>query len=196
MSVIVRAWTKGAIIFLIISSIACVNDSGTTETIPTTTTTLICRDGETKKATCSDGITTYLDENCVGGEWHQVMYIRNPCESLPSEPEHGEIKAEWIKTDRTFIRDSEASLSPDNWCVAKGTFRIYYEDGINASNRTILGIREGYGSIWYNITTDENGIGTFNISTAYGGFHFEFVDKTTNKGLLKTYAEECPTGEA
>jgi hypothetical protein len=43
----------------------------------------VCQDGETKDATCPDGVTTYLNENCVDGEWHQVMYIRNPCEPLP-----------------------------------------------------------------------------------------------------------------
>jgi hypothetical protein len=44
----------------------------------------VCRDGDTRDATCSDGVTTYLDENCVDGEWRQVMYIRNPCEPLPT----------------------------------------------------------------------------------------------------------------
>jgi hypothetical protein len=49
---------------------------------PTTTTTLVCQDGDTRDATCPDGVTTYLNENCVDGEWHQVMYIRNPCEPI------------------------------------------------------------------------------------------------------------------
>jgi hypothetical protein len=42
----------------------------------------VCQDGETRDATCPDGVTTYLNENCVDGEWHQVTYIRNPCEPL------------------------------------------------------------------------------------------------------------------
>jgi putative hemolysin len=44
----------------------------------------VCNDGETRDATCPDGVTTYLYENCVDGEWHQVTYIRNPCEQLPT----------------------------------------------------------------------------------------------------------------
>lgn len=47
-----------------------------------------CVDGQTKEATCPDGVTTYLAENCVDGKWATVMYIRNPCEPLPTrEPE-------------------------------------------------------------------------------------------------------------
>jgi plastocyanin len=48
------------------------------------TMTIACIDGETKHNTCPDGVTTYLNENCVDGEWHQVMYIRDPCEPPPS----------------------------------------------------------------------------------------------------------------
>jgi hypothetical protein len=44
---------------------------------------VVCQNGETREATCPDGVTTYLNESCVDGEWHQVMYIRNPCEPLP-----------------------------------------------------------------------------------------------------------------
>jgi hypothetical protein len=51
----------------------------------------VCTDGETRDATCPDGITTYLAENCVDGEWVIVMYIRNPCEPLPSpEPNNSD----------------------------------------------------------------------------------------------------------
>jgi hypothetical protein len=42
----------------------------------------VCSDGDTKDSICPDGVTTYLNENCVDGEWHQVAYIRNPCEPL------------------------------------------------------------------------------------------------------------------
>ena len=48
----------------------------------------VCVDDETKNALCPDGVTTYLSKNCVDGEWHAVMYIRNPCSPLPSsEPD-------------------------------------------------------------------------------------------------------------
>ncbi len=43
-----------------------------------------CTDGETKTSTCPDGITKYLSENCVDGEWVTVQYIRNPCEPVKS----------------------------------------------------------------------------------------------------------------
>jgi hypothetical protein len=52
------------------------------KTTSSTTTLIFCTEGETKTATCPDGVTTYLNENCVDGEWHQVMYIRNPCEPI------------------------------------------------------------------------------------------------------------------
>ncbi len=39
----------------------------------------VCSEGETRDAVCPDGVTTYLAENCAGGEWHTVMYIRDPC---------------------------------------------------------------------------------------------------------------------
>ncbi len=39
----------------------------------------VCAEGETKDAVCPDGVTSYLFENCVDGEWHTVMYIRDPC---------------------------------------------------------------------------------------------------------------------
>lgn len=109
---------------------------------------------------------------------------------------HGEIKAEWIKTELTYVSNSFAGLVPDEWCLTKGNFRVFYEDRTNTKNRTILGIRRGYGSVWFNITTDENGIGSFNVSTAHSGLDFEFVDETTNKTLLKAHAEICPVGEA
>jgi hypothetical protein len=53
---------------------------------PETQKPSVCSNGETRAATCPDGVTTYLNENCVEGEWRQVMYIRNPCEPL-STPE-------------------------------------------------------------------------------------------------------------
>lgn len=43
----------------------------------------VCREGETKTATCPDGGTTYLAENCVDGVWFTVQYIRDPCSPLP-----------------------------------------------------------------------------------------------------------------
>ena len=52
--------------------------------VPTTPPQIVCLDGETKDATCLDRVTTYLNEECSNGEWHQVLYIRNPCEPLPS----------------------------------------------------------------------------------------------------------------
>jgi hypothetical protein len=55
---------------------------GETPTTPSTTNT--CIDGEKQDATCPDGVTTYLNENCVDGKWHQVVYIRNPCEPVPT----------------------------------------------------------------------------------------------------------------
>lgn len=42
----------------------------------------VCEDGETRDDVCPDGVTSYLAENCVGGEWHTVMYVMNPCESV------------------------------------------------------------------------------------------------------------------
>ena len=52
--------------------------------ITTTPSPSVCRDGETRDAICPDGVTTYLNENCVDGVWHQVMYVRNPCEISPA----------------------------------------------------------------------------------------------------------------
>jgi serpin B len=79
----------GVTVILIILLISgCVSNGETTTTTTSTTsstsTTLICQDGETIEATCPDGVTTYLNESCVDGEWHQVMYIRNPCEPIPT----------------------------------------------------------------------------------------------------------------
>jgi|GEM_PF-2498375 len=41
-----------------------------------------CSEGETINGTCPDG-TEYLRYSCdESGEWHEVMYIRNPCEKV------------------------------------------------------------------------------------------------------------------
>ncbi len=39
-----------------------------------------CEDGDVITSICPDDVTSYQDQNCVDGEWHQVMYVRNPCE--------------------------------------------------------------------------------------------------------------------
>jgi len=49
---------------------------------PAKTPQLVCTEGEVRDAVCPDGVTTYLAENCAGGEWHTVMYIRDPCSSV------------------------------------------------------------------------------------------------------------------
>ncbi len=44
-----------------------------------------CSEGETLNGTCPDG-TPYLKYSCgENGEWHEVIYVRNPCESLPGD---------------------------------------------------------------------------------------------------------------
>jgi hypothetical protein len=44
----------------------------------------VCRDGDTRDATCPDGVTMYFNKYCMNGEWRQVMYIGNPCEPIPT----------------------------------------------------------------------------------------------------------------
>ncbi|UCG95653.1 MAG: M23 family metallopeptidase [archaeon] len=44
-----------------------------------------CSEGDTISAECPDG-TLYLKFSCdEEGEWHEVVYVRNPCEKIPEE---------------------------------------------------------------------------------------------------------------
>lgn len=46
-----------------------------------------CSEGDTRNGTCPDG-TQYLRLSCDGnGEWHEVVYVRNPCETVEEPPE-------------------------------------------------------------------------------------------------------------
>jgi hypothetical protein len=103
-----------------------------------------CTDGETREATCLDGVTTYLAENCVDGKWATVMYIRNPCETIPSpepvDPNNGGricpsvcVPLWELKGGQCLFTDCGSGCGPDG----KTTFESKAECIDRASGKTI-----------------------------------------------------------
>jgi len=84
-----------------------------------------CQEGDTRDAVCSDGVTMYLNENCVEGKWHQVMYIRNPCEPL-STPEP--VKQEITSFEECISAGNPAMESYPRKCRDPLSGKTFIED--------------------------------------------------------------------
>ncbi|NIO22617.1 MAG: hypothetical protein GTN38_01135 [Candidatus Aenigmarchaeota archaeon] len=73
-----------------------------------------CSEGETLNATCPDG-TPYLKYSCdENGEWHEVVYVRNPCEKIETvSKDIDDLLA--LEREIDVIIEEELMIGPDHY---------------------------------------------------------------------------------